>query len=131
MLVSQFKIQQGQGFIFCLSSMAGASAGWDSHDPYVTEKAGVIGFVHRHATELGERNIRSNGATPRLIITAQPSSVEHSVGAERLGSLALSVPKGRIDDTEDIANVVSPCNSLLTETLDHLIGSHYASPEPT
>jgi NAD(P)-dependent dehydrogenase (short-subunit alcohol dehydrogenase family) len=102
-LVSQFKIQQGQGFIFCLSYVAGASVGCDSHIPYVTEKAGVIGFVHRHATELGERNIRITGATPGLIITAQPRSVEHSVGAGRLGSLAPLVPKGRIDDTEDIA----------------------------
>ena len=131
MLLSQFKIHQGKGFVFCLSSMAGASVSRHSHVSYVTEKAGVIGFVHGDAMELGAPDIRINGAAPGLITTAQPRSVEHSVGDERLGSLAPSVPMGRIDDTEDIANVVSPPNFLLTETLDHLIGSHYASPEPT
>ncbi|MFT5073207.1 MAG: 3-oxoacyl-[acyl-carrier protein] reductase [Patiriisocius sp.] len=97
----------GQGFIVCLSSIAGASVGWDSHVPYVTAKAGVIGLVRGLAIELAARKIRVNSVAPGLITTAQTLSVEHSVGAEGLASFAPSVPMGRIGDPEDIANVVS------------------------
>ena len=97
----------GEGFIVCLSSIAGAAVGWDSHIPYVTAKAGVIGLVRGLAIELAPRNVRVNGIAPGLITTAQSLSEEHSVGAEGLASLVPSVPMGRIGDPEDIANVIS------------------------
>jgi 3-oxoacyl-[acyl-carrier protein] reductase len=97
----------GDGFIVCLSSIAGASVGWDSHVPYVTAKAGVIGLVRGLAIEFAPRKIRVNGVAPGLVTTAQTLSVEHSIGAEGLASLVPSVPMGRIGNPEDIANVIS------------------------
>ncbi len=81
---------------------AGSLRGVADRTPYMTSKAGVLGFTRSLSKELGPRGIRVNTVAPGYTETDQMAAVPPAVRAQAEAKTAL----GRIGLPEDIAGAV-------------------------
>ncbi|WP_439534975.1 SDR family NAD(P)-dependent oxidoreductase [Polymorphobacter sp.] len=108
-----------QGAIVCVSSIAGAVAGWDDHWHYSAAKAGITGLVKAAAVELAKHNVRVNGVAPGFVRTAQILSEENSLGPAGLAEAEKTVPMGRAADPAELADVIA---FLLSDKASYVTG---------
>ncbi|MBP0595344.1 SDR family oxidoreductase [Paraburkholderia sp. LEh10] len=74
---------------------------------YSAAKAGVVGPVRGLAVELGRHGIRANGLALGFIRTAQALSEQHSKRAAGLAAVSAPIPRGRVGEPEDMADVIT------------------------
>jgi 3-oxoacyl-[acyl-carrier protein] reductase len=107
------------GAVVCVSSIAGAVAGWDDHWHYSAAKAGITGMVKAAAVELAKHNVRANGVAPGFVRTAQILSEENSLGPAGLAEAEKTVPMGRAADPSELAEVIA---FLLSDKASYVTG---------
>jgi NAD(P)-dependent dehydrogenase (short-subunit alcohol dehydrogenase family) len=83
---------------------------------YAASKAGIVGFTHTAAVELGPHQIRINSVAPGLVDTAQP---RYGMTEDEIATASASVPLGRMATPGDIADVVV---FLLSDQARHVTG---------
>jgi NAD(P)-dependent dehydrogenase (short-subunit alcohol dehydrogenase family) len=93
----------GGGAIVNISSLA-AFIGEPVRPAYATSKAGINALTRHVASAFGRRNVRCNSVAPGFTQTA---SASEAFTAERLASMAVHNPSGRLGQALDIANVVA------------------------
>lgn len=109
----------GRGAIACVSSIAGASVGWDDHWHYSAAKAGITGMVKAAACALAADNVRVNGVAPGFIRTAQILSEENSLGPDGLAAAETTVPLRRAGTAAEIGEVLA---FLVSDKASYLTG---------
>jgi 3-oxoacyl-[acyl-carrier protein] reductase len=107
------------GAIVCVSSIAGAVAGWGDHWHYSAAKAGITGLVKAAACELARGNVRVNAVAPGYVRTAQILSEENSLGPEGLIAAETTVPMGRAAEASEIGEVIA---FLLSSKASYITG---------
>jgi NAD(P)-dependent dehydrogenase (short-subunit alcohol dehydrogenase family) len=102
----------GGGRIVCISSVAGRGPRADSA-AYAASKAGVISVVRSAAVALAPHSITVNAVCPGVVetdmtrrIAAQRAEQEGISEQEALDRLARRIPLGRLQRTDDVADVV-------------------------
>lgn len=83
---------------------------------YSASKAGIVGFTHTTAAELGPHRIRMNSVAPGLVDTAQP---RYGLTEQEIAAASAAVPLGRMAQPDDIADVVV---FLLSDEARHVTG---------
>jgi NAD(P)-dependent dehydrogenase (short-subunit alcohol dehydrogenase family) len=96
-------LNQGSGAIVHVASIS-AHAPQSHSGAYSTSKAGVAMLSQQLAAEWGPRGVRSNVVSPGLIRTPMTQSLYDTPGV--LDARRALVPRRRIGEPEDIANVV-------------------------
>ncbi|CAB4659466.1 unannotated protein [freshwater metagenome] len=96
-------IMQGQkyGRIVHVSSIAGKE-GNPGMSPYVTSKAGMIGFIKGVAKEVATEGISINAVAPAVIRT--PMNADTS--DETLKYMIARIPMGRVGEAEEVAETI-------------------------
>ena len=94
---------QGQkyGRIVHVSSIAGKE-GNPGMSPYVTSKAGMIGFIKGVAKEVATEGISINAVAPAVIRT--PMNADTS--DETLKYMIARIPMGRVGEAEEVAETI-------------------------
>lgn len=100
--VSKPMIKARRGAIINISSVVG-EMGNVGQAPYVTSKAGLIGFTKALACELAMRNITVNAVAPGFIETEMTESLEEKVREEHLSH----IPLHRFGTAAEVASAVS------------------------
>jgi NAD(P)-dependent dehydrogenase (short-subunit alcohol dehydrogenase family) len=78
---------------------------------YAAAKAGILGYSHQVATELGPHNVRVNSVSPGFMVT--PMSTGERMGLtpeqmrERLDEMARRAPMQRMGEADDIAAAIA------------------------
>lgn len=83
---------------------------------YAASKAGIVGFTHTAAAELGPHGIRINAVAPGLVDTAQPRD---GMTEAEIAAASAAVPIGQMATPADIADVVV---FLLSDAARHITG---------
>ena len=101
------------GSLVAISSVAGRS-GRPSATDYAASKAGVISLVRSAALALAADRITVNAVCPGIVDTDMTRAIHvdraRSAGVtpvESLASLVATIPLGRIETVEDVANAVA------------------------
>jgi 3-oxoacyl-[acyl-carrier protein] reductase len=94
-------IEQKNGNIINIASIAGAVVGYPNLVHYSASKGGVLGFTRAAALELAQYGIRVNAIAPGAIET--PGT---KVLGEVLKQIEQTIPQRRIGQPNDIANLV-------------------------
>nr|NIW14809.1 SDR family oxidoreductase [Candidatus Thorarchaeota archaeon] len=94
-------IEQKNGVIINISSIAGAVVGYRSLAHYAASKAGTVGFTKAAALELAQYGIRVNAIAPGGVETPGTKAL----GKEAVRQLEQAVPLGRIGQPQEIANL--------------------------
>lgn len=113
------------GSLVAISSVAGRS-GRPSATDYAASKAGVISLVRSAALALAADRITVNAVCPGIVDTDMTRAIHvdraRSAGVtpvESLASLVATIPLGRIETVEDVANAVA---FLLSSEGDYITG---------
>lgn len=94
-------MKKTSGRVVCLTSVSGLR-GVAGQANYSAAKAGVIGFVHSLAKEVGPFGITVNAIAPGFIETDMIESVQ----AERKKSMVTMIPLKRFGKAEEVAHLV-------------------------
>ena len=101
------------GSLVAISSVAGRS-GRPSATDYAASKAGVISLVRSAALALAADRITVNAVCPGIVDTDMTRAIHVDrarlagvTPVESLASLAATIPLGRIETVEDVANAVA------------------------
>jgi NAD(P)-dependent dehydrogenase (short-subunit alcohol dehydrogenase family) len=101
------------GSLVAISSVAGRSGRPNATD-YAASKAGVISLVRSAALALAAHRITVNAVCPGIVDTDMTRAIHIDrarlagvTPAESLASLAATIPLGRIETAEDVANAVA------------------------
>lgn len=98
-----------------LGSLAGQTAGWQTSPAYVAAKGGVHAFTRAMATELANEGITVNSLAPSAVLTDRIRSLRDP---DQLDSTAASIPLGRYQDPEEVAEwivfLASPAAGFMT-----------------
>ncbi len=83
---------------------------------YAASKAGIVGFTHTAAAELGPLGVRINCVAPGLVDTAQP---RYGMTEADIAAASALVPLGQMATPDDIADVIV---FLLSDEARHVTG---------
>lgn len=108
-------VQQGEGAIVNIGSVAGFSGGGGGTVPYAVAKAAVHTLTRGLARELGPQGVRVNCVAPGMIDTPM---LEGRVSVEARESLIGMTPMRRFGEPREVAPIVltllSPASSYIT-----------------
>ena len=108
-------VEQGSGTIINLASQAGIAGQGTLSPPYAASKAAMINFTKIAAAKLAEHGITVNAVAPGIVETSFNWTLDEEVGVKEWGLApggymklrAESIPLGRLQQPEDIANAVA------------------------
>ena len=106
---------QKSGTIINLASVAGIAGGMTYSPPYAASKAALINLTKVAAANLAEFGVTVNAIAPGIVETAFNWTLDEVIGVQQMGLAAgefmkhrrESIPLGRLQQPEDIANVVA------------------------
>ncbi|MCZ6677179.1 MAG: SDR family NAD(P)-dependent oxidoreductase [Candidatus Poribacteria bacterium] len=106
---------QKRGTIINIASVAGIAGGMTYSPPYAACKAAIINLTKVAAAKLAEYGITVNAIAPGIVDTAFNWGLDEEIGVKEMGLAAgellnrrrASIPLGRLQQPEDIANVVA------------------------
>ncbi|MDA8363611.1 MAG: 3-oxoacyl-ACP reductase FabG [Gammaproteobacteria bacterium] len=99
-LRSMFKARKGR--IISITSVVGYT-GNAGQSNYAAAKAGIVGFTHALAREIGSRNITVNAVAPGFIET----DMTRALSDEQRAMLTGQIPLGRLGSVADVARAVA------------------------
>ena len=108
-------IEQKRGTIINVASVAGIAGGMTYSPPYAASKAAIINLTKVAAAKLAGSGVTVNAVAPGIVDTAFNWRLDEEIGVQELGlppgeflnRRAASMPLGRLQQPEDIANVVA------------------------
>lgn len=95
-------IEQRNGKIINIASIAGSVVGYPNLTHYSASKGGMVGFTRAVALEVAQHGINVNAVSPGPILT--PGT--EVLGKEMYEEIRRSIPLGRWGLPEDVANLV-------------------------
>ena len=95
-------MKRRRGAIVAVSSIAGVR-GNRAQTNYSASKAGIIGFTHALAKEVGAFGVRVNSVAPGLIDTDMVADLKESV----LRPMIDAIPLGRLGRPEEVADLIA------------------------
>ncbi len=106
---------QKSGTIINLASVAGIAGGMTYSPPYAASKAAIINLTKVAAAKLAEFGVTVNAVAPGIVDTAFNWRLDEEIGVNQMGLTPgellnrrrASIPMGRLQQPEDIANVVA------------------------
>ncbi len=114
--VLPFMIQQRQGVIVNVASIAGRNGGGPGAAAYAVAKGGLITLTKSMAKEFIGRGIRVNGVNPGVIAT--PFHERFST-KEMLDRFVAAIPLQRVGTSEEVARVIA---FLASDEASYLVG---------
>ena len=114
--VAPTMIEQKNGVIINLSSIAGRNGGALGSMHYAAAKGGLISFTKGLAKELAPHGIRINAVAPGVIDT--PYHEQFST-PEMMKNYVSAIPLGRVGTSEDVAKVIA---FLASDAAAYLVG---------
>ncbi len=108
-------IAQKRGTIINLASIAGVAGGTTYSPPYAASKAAIINLTKVAAANLADSGVTVNAIAPGIVDTAFNWRLDSEIGVKQMGlpkgellkRRGASIPLGRLQQPEDIANVVA------------------------
>ena len=108
-------IAQKSGTIINIASVAGIAGGMTYSPPYAASKAAVINLTKVAAANLAEYGVTVNAVAPGIVETAFNWTLDELIGVQQMGlspgefmeRRRASIPLGRLQQPQDIANVVA------------------------
>ena len=108
-------IAQKSGTIINIASVAGIAAGMTYSPPYAASKAAIINLTKVAAANLAEHGVTVNAVAPGIVETAFNWTLDDIIGVQQMGlspgefmeRRRTSIPLGRLQQPQDIANVVA------------------------
>lgn len=100
--VSRFMMQQGEGSIINIASIAGID-GAPAQYEYVASKAAIIGITKNLAREFASHNIRVNAIAPGIIDTDMGNQIEENLKKEVLSKTMMK----RLGHPKEVADVIA------------------------
>ena len=108
-------IAQKSGTIINIASVAGIAGGMTYSPPYAASKAAIINLTKVAAANLAEHGVTVNAVAPGIVETAFNWTLDDLIGVQQMGlspgefmeRRRDSVPLGRLQQPQNIANVVA------------------------
>ena len=108
-------IAQKSGTIINIASVAGIAGGMTYSPPYAASKAAIINLTKVAAASLAEHGVTVNAVAPGIVETAFNWTLDDLIGVQQMGlspgefmeRRRNSIPLGRLQQPQDIANVVA------------------------
>jgi meso-butanediol dehydrogenase / (S,S)-butanediol dehydrogenase / diacetyl reductase len=108
-------IAQKHGTIINVASIAGIAGGTTYSPPYAASKAAIINLTKVAAANLADSGVTVNAVAPGIVDTAFNWRLDEELGVKQMGLAkgellkrrGASIPLGRLQQPEDIANVVA------------------------
>ena len=108
-------IAQKSGTIINVASVAGIAGGMTYSPPYAASKAAMINLTKVAAASLAEHGVTVNAVAPGIVETAFNWTLDDLIGVQQMGlrpgefmeRRRDSIPLGRLQQPQDIANVVA------------------------
>ena len=108
-------IAQKSGTIINIASVAGIAGGMTYSPPYAASKAAIINLTKVAAANLAEHGVTVNAVAPGIVETAFNWTLDDIIGVQQMGlspgefmeRRRTSIPLGRLQQPQDIANVVA------------------------
>ena len=108
-------IAQKSGTIINVASVAGIAGGMTYSPPYAASKAAIINLTKVAAASLAEHGVTVNAVAPGIVETAFNWTLDDLIGVQQMGlrpgefmeRRRDSIPLGRLQQPQDIANVVA------------------------
>ena len=108
-------IAQKSGTIINIASVAGIAGGMTYSPPYAASKAAIINLTKVAAANLAEHGVTVNAVAPGIVETAFNWTLDDLIGVQQMGlspgefmeRRRASIPLGRLQQPQDIANVVA------------------------
>ena len=108
-------IAQKSGTIINVASVAGIAGGMTYSPPYAASKAAIINLTKVAAASLAEYGVTVNAVAPGIVETAFNWTLDDLIGIQQMGlrpgefmeRRRASIPLGRLQQPQDIANVVA------------------------
>ena len=106
---------QKSGTIINVASVAGIAGGMTYSPPYAASKAAIINLTKVAAANLAEHGVTVNAVAPGIVETAFNWTLDDLIGVQQMGlspgefmeRRRASIPLGRLQQPQDIANVVA------------------------
>ena len=106
---------QKNGTIINIASVAGIAGGMTYSPPYAASKAAIINLTKVAAANLAEHGVTVNAIAPGIVETAFNWTLDDLIGVQQMGlspgefmeRRRDSIPLGRLQQPQDIANVVA------------------------
>ena len=106
---------QKSGTIINLASVAGIAGGMTYSPPYAASKAAIINLTKVAAAKLAASGVTVNAVAPGIVDTAFNWRLDEEIGIKEMGlppgellkRRGASIPLGRLQQPEDIANAVA------------------------
>ena len=106
---------QRSGTIINIASVAGIAGGMTYSPPYAASKAAIINLTKVAAANLAEHGVTVNAVAPGIVETAFNWTLDDLIGVQQMGLAPGefmerrrdSIPLGRLQQPQDIANVVA------------------------
>ena len=106
---------QKSGTIINIASVAGIAGGMTYSPPYAASKAAIINLTKVAAANLAAHGVTVNAVAPGIVETAFNWTLDDLIGVQQMGlrpgefmeRRRDSIPLGRLQQPEDIANVVA------------------------
>ena len=103
------------GTIINIASVAGIAGGMTYSPPYAASKAAIINLTKVAAANLAEHGVTVNAVAPGIVETAFNWTLDDLIGVQQMGlspgefmeRRRDSIPLGRLQQPQDIANVVA------------------------
>ena len=108
-------VAQKSGTIINIASVAGIAGGMTYSPPYAASKAAIINLTKVAAATLAEHGVTVNAVAPGIVETAFNWTLDDLIGVQQMGlspgefmeRRRASIPLGRLQQPQDIANVVA------------------------
>ncbi len=108
-------MRQKSGTIINIASVAGIAGGMTYSPPYAASKAAIINLTKVAAANLAEHGVTVNAIAPGIVETAFNWTLDDLIGVQQMGlspgefmeRRRDSIPLGRLQQPQDIANVVA------------------------
>ncbi len=113
-----------RGRIISITSVVGYTGNLGQSN-YAAAKAGIVGFTHALAREIGSRNITVNAVAPGFVET----DMTRGLAEEHRTALIRQIPLGRLGNADDVAHAVaflaSDAASYITGMTLHVNGGMF------